>query len=196
MDASTTDVAQHGSTPGAQSPREPRGGVRHLHGDRGRSPSHGRRRTRAHRLPRGQRHRLPGHVPRCHRDPAALLGGPHGDEPLPAQGRIVLRVRDPPGSVAHPGSPPPTSRSSATRPCRSRCSPTWARRSARASSSSAAPEIPWWLLTLASVALVGALGYRQIELSSRVLVVVLLAEIGHRRAAGGSSSSSPAVRRV
>ncbi|WP_259614182.1 APC family permease [Microbacterium paraoxydans] len=40
------------------------------------------------------------------------------------------------------------------------------------------PEIPWWLLTLASVALVGALGYRQIELSSRVLVVVLLAEIG------------------
>ncbi|ALX65636.1 APC family permease [Microbacterium sp. XT11] len=40
------------------------------------------------------------------------------------------------------------------------------------------PEIPWWLLTLASVVLVGALGYRQIELSSRVLVVVLLAEIG------------------
>lgn len=40
------------------------------------------------------------------------------------------------------------------------------------------PEIPWWLLTLVSVALVGALGYRQIELSSRVLVVVLLAEIG------------------
>jgi len=40
------------------------------------------------------------------------------------------------------------------------------------------PEIPWWLLTLASVVLVGALGYRRIELSSRVLVVVLLAEIG------------------
>lgn len=40
------------------------------------------------------------------------------------------------------------------------------------------PEIPWWLLTLATVVIVGALGYRQIELSSRVLVVVLLAEIG------------------
>ncbi|MFD5226441.1 APC family permease [Microbacterium sp. NPDC058342] len=40
------------------------------------------------------------------------------------------------------------------------------------------PEIPWWVFTLASVAIVGALGYRRIELSSRVLVVVLLAEIG------------------
>lgn len=40
------------------------------------------------------------------------------------------------------------------------------------------PEIPWWLLTLATVVIVGALGYRQIGLSSRVLVVVLLAEIG------------------
>ena len=40
------------------------------------------------------------------------------------------------------------------------------------------PEIPWWLLTLATVAIVGALGFRQIELSSRVLVIVLLAEIG------------------
>ena len=40
------------------------------------------------------------------------------------------------------------------------------------------PEIPWWLLTLANVAIVGSLGYRRIELSSRVLVVVLLAEIG------------------
>lgn len=40
------------------------------------------------------------------------------------------------------------------------------------------PAIPWWLLTLATVAIVGALGFRQIELSSRVLVIVLLAEIG------------------
>ncbi|CAH0226468.1 Putrescine importer PuuP [Microbacterium oxydans] len=40
------------------------------------------------------------------------------------------------------------------------------------------PEVPWWLLTLATVAIVGSLGYRRIELSSRVLVVVLLAEIG------------------
>ena len=40
------------------------------------------------------------------------------------------------------------------------------------------PEIPWWLLTLITVAIVGALGYRRIELSSRVLVVVLIAEIG------------------
>lgn len=40
------------------------------------------------------------------------------------------------------------------------------------------PAIPWWLLTLLNVAIVGLLGYRRIELSSRVLVVVLLAEIG------------------
>ncbi|WP_226531336.1 APC family permease [Microbacterium paraoxydans] len=39
-------------------------------------------------------------------------------------------------------------------------------------------EIPWWLLTLLTVVIVGALGYRRIELSSRVLVVVLLAEMG------------------
>ncbi|WP_166867935.1 APC family permease [Salinibacterium sp. ZJ70] len=40
------------------------------------------------------------------------------------------------------------------------------------------PEIPWWVFTLASIALVGFLGYRHIELSSKVLVVVLLTEIG------------------
>lgn len=40
------------------------------------------------------------------------------------------------------------------------------------------PEIPWWLLTLVSIAVVGVLGYRRIELSSRVLIVVLLAEMG------------------
>ena len=41
-----------------------------------------------------------------------------------------------------------------------------------------APEIPWWIFTLITIAIVGYLGYRNIELSSRVLVVVLLAEMG------------------
>lgn len=40
------------------------------------------------------------------------------------------------------------------------------------------PELHWTLYTLASIALVGFLGYRDIELSSKVLCVVLAAEIG------------------
>ncbi|MDQ1122014.1 APC family permease [Microbacterium trichothecenolyticum] len=39
------------------------------------------------------------------------------------------------------------------------------------------PTVPWWIITLISVAIVGVLGYRHIELSSRVLSVVLLAEM-------------------
>lgn len=40
------------------------------------------------------------------------------------------------------------------------------------------PDIHWTLYTLASIAVVGVLGYRHIELSSKVLFVVLAAEIG------------------
>lgn len=40
------------------------------------------------------------------------------------------------------------------------------------------PEIPWWLFSVAAIAIFGFLGYRHIELSSRVLVVVLLCEMG------------------
>ncbi|MGN6503013.1 MAG: APC family permease [Pseudolysinimonas sp.] len=39
------------------------------------------------------------------------------------------------------------------------------------------PEIPWWVFTLIAVAIFGFLGYRHIELSSRVLVVVLALEM-------------------
>lgn len=39
------------------------------------------------------------------------------------------------------------------------------------------PQLPWWLYALASVALVGILGYRHIDLSSKVLGVLLLAEV-------------------
>lgn len=39
------------------------------------------------------------------------------------------------------------------------------------------PAVPWWLYTLAAVALVGYLGYRHIELSSKVLGVLLVGEI-------------------
>lgn len=39
------------------------------------------------------------------------------------------------------------------------------------------PEIPWWLFTAAAIAIFGFLGYRHIELSSRVLVVVLALEM-------------------
>ncbi|SDR72952.1 APC family permease [Microterricola viridarii] len=40
------------------------------------------------------------------------------------------------------------------------------------------PEIAWWVFTLISIAVVGVLGYRHIELSSKVLVIVLGAEMG------------------
>lgn len=40
------------------------------------------------------------------------------------------------------------------------------------------PTIHWTIYTLASVAIVGILGYRHIELSSKVLFIVLAAEIG------------------
>lgn len=40
------------------------------------------------------------------------------------------------------------------------------------------PEIPWWLFSLAGIAVVGVLGYRHIELSSRVLFVLLSLEMG------------------
>ncbi|GAA4971562.1 APC family permease [Kineococcus glutinatus] len=40
------------------------------------------------------------------------------------------------------------------------------------------PQVPWWVWAAASAALVGALGYRHIDLSSRVLGVLLVAEVG------------------
>lgn len=39
------------------------------------------------------------------------------------------------------------------------------------------PAIPWWLIALLGTVAVGFLGYRRIELSSKVLVVLLLAEM-------------------
>lgn len=40
------------------------------------------------------------------------------------------------------------------------------------------PEIPWWLFTLVGMIVVGFLGYHRIELSAKVLSIVLLAEMG------------------
>lgn len=40
------------------------------------------------------------------------------------------------------------------------------------------PAVPWWVYTLLVVAIVAYLGYRNIELSSKVLGVALIAEIG------------------
>ncbi len=40
------------------------------------------------------------------------------------------------------------------------------------------PEIPWWAFTFAAMAIVGVLGYRHIELSSKVLFVLLALEMG------------------
>ena len=39
------------------------------------------------------------------------------------------------------------------------------------------PEIPWWIFAFAMIATVGALGFRHIGLSSRVLAVLLILEI-------------------
>jgi len=44
--------------------------------------------------------------------------------------------------------------------------------------STGGPALPWWLFSLAVIALVGLLGYRHIDLSSRVLGVLLIAEVG------------------
>ncbi|MGY1694297.1 MULTISPECIES: APC family permease [unclassified Geodermatophilus] len=40
------------------------------------------------------------------------------------------------------------------------------------------PSLPWWLWTAVVLAVTGLLGYRHIELSSRVLGVLLVAEVG------------------
>lgn len=40
------------------------------------------------------------------------------------------------------------------------------------------PSLPWWLYALAMIAVVGFLGYRDIDLSSKVLGVLLVGEIG------------------
>ncbi|CDJ98915.1 Amino acid transporters [Microbacterium sp. C448] len=40
------------------------------------------------------------------------------------------------------------------------------------------PLLPWWLFSLGVIALVGILGYRHIDLSSKVLGVLLIAEVG------------------
>lgn len=40
------------------------------------------------------------------------------------------------------------------------------------------PPLPWWLMSLATIAVVGVLGYRHIDLSSKVLGVLLVAEVG------------------
>ena len=45
-------------------------------------------------------------------------------------------------------------------------------------SSYGGPSLPWWLWTALAVAIVGLLGYRRIELSSKVLSVLLIAEVG------------------
>ncbi|QLF91928.1 APC family permease [Pseudomonas sp. ABC1] len=38
-------------------------------------------------------------------------------------------------------------------------------------------NLPWWLLTLAAIAIIGVLGYRRIEMSSRFLGIALILEI-------------------
>lgn len=40
------------------------------------------------------------------------------------------------------------------------------------------PTITWWVYSLACIALVGVLGYRHIDLSSKVLGILLVAEVG------------------
>lgn len=40
------------------------------------------------------------------------------------------------------------------------------------------PSVPWWLWALLSMAVVGVLGYRHINLSGRVLAVLLVCEVG------------------
>jgi amino acid transporter len=40
------------------------------------------------------------------------------------------------------------------------------------------PDLPWWLYSLAVILVVGVLGYRHIDLSSRVLGVLLIGEVG------------------
>lgn len=40
------------------------------------------------------------------------------------------------------------------------------------------PALPWWLMSLATIAVVGVLGYRHIDLSSKVLAGLLIAEVG------------------
>lgn len=41
-----------------------------------------------------------------------------------------------------------------------------------------APEIPWWICSLAAMAVVGVLGFRNVDLSVKVLGVLMLSEVG------------------
>jgi amino acid transporter len=41
-----------------------------------------------------------------------------------------------------------------------------------------APELPWWLYSLAVIGIVGVLGYRDVQLSAKVLAIFLLGEVG------------------
>ncbi|MBA3021909.1 MAG: APC family permease [Propionicimonas sp.] len=49
-----------------------------------------------------------------------------------------------------------------------------------------APDLPWWLYSLAMIAVVGILGYRDVHLSAKVLGVFLIAEVGVTLALSGS----------
>ncbi len=48
------------------------------------------------------------------------------------------------------------------------------------------PEVPWWLYSLAMVAIVGFLGYRDVQLSAKVLAIFLIAEVGVTLALSGA----------
>ncbi|WP_028708947.1 APC family permease [Propionicicella superfundia] len=45
-------------------------------------------------------------------------------------------------------------------------------------SSLGVPEVPWWIYSLLMIAVVGFLGYRDIQLSAKVLAVFLILEVG------------------
>jgi amino acid transporter len=49
-----------------------------------------------------------------------------------------------------------------------------------------APEVPWWIYTLAVIGIVGFLGYRDVQLSAKVLAVFLIAEVGVTLALSGA----------
>lgn len=40
------------------------------------------------------------------------------------------------------------------------------------------PQVPWWIYSIAMIGIVGVLGYRDVQLSAKVLAVFLLLEIG------------------
>ena len=124
---------------------------------------------------RADRH--PGRLRGRGGDPGAVRHRVRGDDPAHHQRRRVLRVHRPGPGPRRPVSPPRWSRCSPTRSCRSDCTG----RSARTRQAEAAAHLDlhaaWWVWALGAWAVITVLGLLRVDITGKVLGVLLSAEI-------------------